>query len=240
MNNENELKFPVAGGSSSAPPGVAPPPVRAGGGDAFCMMETVLCAHRTALPPQERLVMLAICSMQMDENNMVGISISELSSLTALDEGRLLTTLRKLSMKGVICGLADSECVISGQYVVNIDLLVEYANPDFSPIKNDEARYQKNKKRLMGVLSSILKSSSTRHSAFVGCTPDFLRSHIESQFLPGMSWENRRRYPFWHIDHKIPCAAFNLRDKKQVRMCFHYTNLRPLWSYDNMKKGARI
>lgn len=73
----------------------------------------------------------------------------------------------------------------------------------------------------------------------LGCTPDECRAYIESLFLPGMSWENYG-HKTWHIDHKIPCAAFDLSDPEQQKKCFHYTNLQPLWAEDNLKKGAKI
>ncbi len=70
----------------------------------------------------------------------------------------------------------------------------------------------------------------------IGCTIDQLRSHLESLFVHGMTWENRED---WHIDHKIPCAAFDLTKQKQQRQCFHYSNLQPLWKSDNLAKGAK-
>jgi len=72
---------------------------------------------------------------------------------------------------------------------------------------------------------------------FFGCDAKELRSHLESQFLPGMNWENRSE---WHIDHIIPIAAFNLKDKAQCLACFHYTNLRPIWAADNRRKKDRV
>jgi len=42
-----------------------------------------------------------------------------------------------------------------------------------------------------------------------------------------------------HIDHKIPCASFDLTDTDQQRACFHYSNLQLLWARDNIVKGAR-
>jgi hypothetical protein len=69
------------------------------------------------------------------------------------------------------------------------------------------------------------------------CTLDELVLHIQKQFLPGMSWENRRQ---WHIDHIIPCSAFDLTDPAQQRVAFHYSNLRPVWSLENQRKHAKI
>ena len=61
--------------------------------------------------------------------------------------------------------------------------------------------------------------------------------HLESLFVPGMTWDNQGE---WHIDHVIPCAAFDLTDPAQQSECFHYTNLQPLWAVDNLKKAARL
>lgn len=64
-----------------------------------------------------------------------------------------------------------------------------------------------------------------------------LWKHLKSKFKPGMTKEN---HGFWHIDHIIPCASFNLKDPKQQTKCFHYTNLQPLWAKENLSKGAKI
>lgn len=72
---------------------------------------------------------------------------------------------------------------------------------------------------------------------FFGCDAQELKLHLESQFLPGMSWENRSE---WHIDHIIPVAAFDLKDKSQCLACFHYTNLRPIWAADNRRKKDKV
>lgn len=74
---------------------------------------------------------------------------------------------------------------------------------------------------------------------YVGCSPYFLRNYLESKFQDGMTWDNYGLHG-WHIDHIIPCSAFDLTDPEQQRQCFHYTNLQPLWAYENLSKGARI
>ena len=72
-------------------------------------------------------------------------------------------------------------------------------------------------------------------TALVGCSMPELAAYLESQFLPGMTWQDRRK---WHIDHKRPCSTFNLSDPAQQRACFHYTNLQPLWAADNLRKSS--
>jgi hypothetical protein len=60
-----------------------------------------------------------------------------------------------------------------------------------------------------------------------------------------MTWENYgnpngNHSDCWHIDHIIPCARFNLVDLEQQKLCFHYTNLQPLWAKDNLSKADKI
>jgi hypothetical protein len=75
----------------------------------------------------------------------------------------------------------------------------------------------------------------------LGCSVLEARRHIESQFLEGMSWENYgRKKTDWQIDHIRPCASFDLTDPEQQKVCFHYTNLRPLWAPDNWKKNKYL
>ncbi len=82
------------------------------------------------------------------------------------------------------------------------------------------------------------KSASTME--LVGCDIEQLMAHLESLFLPGMTWLN---YGLgndrWHCDHIRPCVSFDLADPAQQRECFHFRNLQPLWQPDNLRKGAR-
>lgn len=77
------------------------------------------------------------------------------------------------------------------------------------------------------------------HKTFdlVGLSVEDLVVYLESKFQDGMTWENYGSD--WHIDHIRPCASFDLTDPSQLAECFHYTNLQPLWAYDNLSKGAR-
>jgi len=70
----------------------------------------------------------------------------------------------------------------------------------------------------------------------LGCSLSELVRHLESKFLPGMSWDNRNQ---WHVDHIKPLCAFDLTDPEQQAAAFHYSNLQPLWALDNMRKGGR-
>ena len=65
---------------------------------------------------------------------------------------------------------------------------------------------------------------------------DELWTHLESKFKP---WMTRENHGLWHIDHIIPCTRFNLTSAAQQRICFHYSNLQPLWAYENFSKGTK-
>jgi hypothetical protein len=84
------------------------------------------------------------------------------------------------------------------------------------------------------------KKCNKGHSAkMVGCSFDSLKKYLESQWQPGMSWENYGRTG-WHIDHKRPCASFDLTKIEQQKACFHYSNLQPLWASENCVKGDKL
>lgn len=69
---------------------------------------------------------------------------------------------------------------------------------------------------------------------WLGCGIEQFRSHIENQFELGMSWANASE---WHIDHIKPLCA--CRTEKDFVKSWHYTNLRPLWSIDNLSRPKR-
>jgi len=74
----------------------------------------------------------------------------------------------------------------------------------------------------------------------VGYSLADLMKHIERQFKPGMTWENRGAV--WHLDHKIPVNAFNFTspDHTDFKRCWALRNLQPLFKEENLKKGAKL
>lgn len=88
-------------------------------------------------------------------------------------------------------------------------------------------------------MDSILRQKSSKRSKtlndIIGCTFEQLKSHIESQFQEGMTWDNHGQFG-WHVDHKIPMAS--AESIEDVYRLSHYTNLQPLWWRDNLTKWA--
>jgi hypothetical protein len=83
-------------------------------------------------------------------------------------------------------------------------------------------------------LNNITKRNKTFD--IVGCTPEFLKEHIEKQFTEKMSWGLMGKYI--HIDHIIPLSS--AKTEEEVYQLCHYTNLQPLWAEDNLRKGNKI
>lgn len=93
--------------------------------------------------------------------------------------------------------------------------------------------------RLRARVRSVLKSKNLekRKSTleYLGCSSAYLVFHLESQFVEGMTWENRN---LWHIDHIIPISS--AKTQEDIIRLSHYTNLQPLWAPDNIKKSDKI
>ena len=92
------------------------------------------------------------------------------------------------------------------------------------------------RKRLLNALKAKHTEKQISAIELIGCSIEFLKLHLEKQFKPGMTWENRI---LWHVDHIRPCSKFNLINIKEQKLCFHYTNLQPLWANENLSKGNR-
>ena len=89
--------------------------------------------------------------------------------------------------------------------------------------------------RLRKYLKSHNITKKNKTFDIVGCSPEFLKEHLEKQFISGMTWENRNE---WHIDHIIPLSS--AKTKEELNRLCHYTNLQPLWAKDNLKKSNKI
>lgn len=83
-------------------------------------------------------------------------------------------------------------------------------------------------------LNNINKNSKTFD--MIGCSPKFLKEFIENKFTEGMSWELMGQQI--HIDHIIPLSSAST-EEEIYKLC-HYTNLQPLWAFDNLSKGNKI
>jgi hypothetical protein len=81
---------------------------------------------------------------------------------------------------------------------------------------------------------------------FLPYTIEELRAHIESLWEPWMSWDNHGRWRedecTWQIDHIIPQVLLPFDDftNPNFLRCWALSNLRPLESIENLRKGHRL
>tara|TARA_R110000824_G_scaffold92959_1_gene225129 strand:- start:43 stop:738 length:696 start_codon:yes stop_codon:yes gene_type:complete len=80
---------------------------------------------------------------------------------------------------------------------------------------------------------SHVKRSSTVD--ILGCDFDFFVSYISEQFEEGMTLSNHGE---WHLDHDTPISS--AKTEEDIIRLNHYTNFKPLWARDNLRKGAKL
>ena len=80
-------------------------------------------------------------------------------------------------------------------------------------------------------------SKGGRAIELLGCSIDELKKYLETQFKPGMSWDNWSQ-DGWHIDHITPISFFDLAGSMQQKRCFNFINLQPMWAKENLSKGG--
>ena len=88
-------------------------------------------------------------------------------------------------------------------------------------------------------LRVALKQNNKSGSAVkdLGCSIEKFELWLEMHWEEGMSWEN---YGKWHIDHTIPLAHFDLENRKDVVKACHFSNLKPMWKEQNLRKSDKI
>lgn len=83
----------------------------------------------------------------------------------------------------------------------------------------------------------IKKENKSKHlQEILGCSYEELKQHLEKQFYSIISWDNYGK--IWVIDHIIPLASGTTQ--QEIEKLNHYTNLQPLLTEDNLKKGSKL
>tara|TARA_B100000902_G_C27271509_1_gene896509 strand:+ start:854 stop:1765 length:912 start_codon:yes stop_codon:yes gene_type:complete len=103
--------------------------------------------------------------------------------------------------------------------------------------------WDKLRMRIKTYTFSKIQTSRKDMNNLIGCSKIFLKVFIENQFYdyPGknikMSWDNRDE---WHIDHITPLALLNPENEEHFQIANHFSNLKPMWAYENLKKSSKI
>jgi hypothetical protein len=114
------------------------------------------------------------------------------------------------------------------------------ANPDYEKERIKTDVQFKLIKRIRSRLRTAMRKNYKSGSAIkdLGCSISELKIHLEARFDANMTWENWG--PYWHIDHILPLASFDLTDRDQFLRAAHWSNLQPLEKIANMRKGKRM
>ena len=84
--------------------------------------------------------------------------------------------------------------------------------------------------------SKMRNPATSRYIPRIGCTSEAFKKHIESKFQDGMSWSNYGGKNGWVLDHIKPLCRFDLSTDEEINKASHYTNVQPLWYYQNSAK----
>lgn len=111
--------------------------------------------------------------------------------------------------------------------------------------KNDPAfKKQKEIQTKMYIAMSIWprkREYKTKLTEYLGCDFKFIHAYIEGKFLDGMTWENRGSGEnCWQLDHKIPQCEFDFNDEEEIKKCWNYKNLQPIWVKAHKQKRTSI
>lgn len=125
-----------------------------------------------------------------------------------------------------------------------------YREKNKDKIRQDWRKYKLNKKktcplfrlstRIRKTIALSIKNSglkkSKRTEEILGCSFEFFKAHIESQFQPWMTWDNRGLFNGtidfgWDLDHIIPMSS--AKTEEDVLRLNHYSNFQPLCGFVN-------
>lgn len=64
---------------------------------------------------------------------------------------------------------------------------------------------------------------SVSYAAYFGLPAVDLRKWIQLQFKEGMTWDNFGKA--WNLSQKVPASLFNLREERDLTLCWHFINI---------------
>jgi len=107
-----------------------------------------------------------------------------------------------------------------------------HANKKSDPIYLMARRAQS---RMWAALTRKGFSKESKTAKTLGCSWKQFAKHIESQFTDGMNWDNQSE---WHLDHVVPLSCATTIEG--LEKLSHYTNIRPLWAAENLRKSDNL
>lgn len=112
-------------------------------------------------------------------------------------------------------------------------------NHNWNPDREEQNKRHKASRLFYGLIGRVLKRSGGKKEdhteELLGYSALQLRTHIESLFEEGMTWDNHGKGPDdWHLDHVKPVCEFS--PDEHPRTVNALSNLRPLWGRENLRR----
>lgn len=98
---------------------------------------------------------------------------------------------------------------------------------------NDKKKYQIALRRLYAT-----KINSKQIIELVGTDKEGFINHINKYKLESMTTENFGKV--WSLDHIVPVHLFNFDDINDLKLCYNFINIMPMFINDNRLKGASV
>lgn len=99
------------------------------------------------------------------------------------------------------------------------------------PVRSMQARLSRLHRHALSQINAIKRSPTFEA---LGYSVEEFVTHIERQFMDGMSWDNMSE---WQIDHIVPISS--AKTEQDVIALNQLSNLRPMWAADNNRKKAK-
>jgi hypothetical protein len=75
------------------------------------------------------------------------------------------------------------------------------------------------------------------YDEILGCNRDEFKEYIINNLLEKMTLKN---FGEWEMDHTIPISSFKFKTLDEIKICFNYKNIKPMFKSDNRHKSNKI
>ena len=98
---------------------------------------------------------------------------------------------------------------------------------------NDKKKYQIAMRRLYST-----NTPSKQIVELIGTDKQGFIDHINKYLLEGMNKENFGKV--WSLDHIVPVDLFDFDNLNDLKLCYNFINIMPMFINDNRIKGASV
>jgi hypothetical protein len=122
---------------------------------------------------------------------------------------------------------------------------IKEKNKEYNQIKKEKIKI-KRKNDISFRINEVFRSKlhrkinkkSLQYNEYLGCNSEMLNKWLENNFDTQINWNNYG--VIWHIDHVIPINLFDKTIDKDIKICFNWKNLCPLFAKENIAKSDNL